>query len=132
MELDVEIEHLMDSGLAIPVQLTVSVTVTTLTGLTIKGSFDSERPQVPAADLPPNSTWTRLAPNSLILSSLTLSTYLPRLQRDSCHQRPSSDRRSSLWLRALIRPASPKDSSDPEIDPAASAGRKRERTRPQT
>jgi hypothetical protein len=37
VESDVEIERLIDDGSAVPVQLTVSVTVMTLTGLTIKG-----------------------------------------------------------------------------------------------
>jgi hypothetical protein len=50
VESDVEIERLIDDGSAVPVQLTVSVTVMTLTGLTIKGrcveleaSISSER-----------------------------------------------------------------------------------------
>jgi hypothetical protein len=37
VESDVEIERLRDAGSAVPVQLTVSVTVITLTGLMIKG-----------------------------------------------------------------------------------------------
>jgi hypothetical protein len=37
VESGVEIERLIDDGSAVPVQLTVSVTVITLTGLTIKG-----------------------------------------------------------------------------------------------
>jgi hypothetical protein len=37
VESDVEIERLIDDGSAVPVQPTVSVTVITLTGLTIKG-----------------------------------------------------------------------------------------------
>jgi hypothetical protein len=50
VESDVEIERLIDEGSAVPVQLTVSVTVMTLTGLTTKGrcveleaSISSER-----------------------------------------------------------------------------------------
>jgi hypothetical protein len=38
VESDVEIERLIDDGPAVPVQPTVSVTVITRTGLTIKGT----------------------------------------------------------------------------------------------
>ncbi|PKX90950.1 uncharacterized protein P174DRAFT_278878 [Aspergillus novofumigatus IBT 16806] len=39
VRLDVEVEHLTDAGLTVPVQLTIWVTVITVTGLTIEGMW---------------------------------------------------------------------------------------------